>query len=97
MSLYGWSALRNSDMRGLRYGRIVGSRPALSIFLETASMDSSDVKPPRKRSLTSMTLGWIAERISRAERIKEQVNSGTYKVDPERVAQSMVDPAKAPK
>ena len=46
---------------------------------------------PRKRGLTSITLGWIAERFRRAERVKEQLKNGTYKVDPEEVAKRLVN------
>jgi len=47
--------------------------------------------PPRKRSLTSVTLGWIAERVRKAEKIKEAIASGTYKVDPDKVARSILN------
>ena len=46
--------------------------------------------PIRKRSLTSMTLNWIADRMRKAAKIKEEINSGTYKVDPQQVAEAMV-------
>ena len=45
----------------------------------------------KKRSLTSITLGWIAERVRRAERIKAQVDSGSYQVDTAKVAASIVN------
>ena len=45
---------------------------------------------PRKRSLTSVTLGWIAERIARADRIKKAVDEGNYKTNPEEIASSII-------
>lgn len=48
-------------------------------------------KPTRKRSLTDITLGWIADRLRRAEKIKEQVQSGTYKVNNDKVAASILN------
>jgi len=53
-------------------------------------MDAQNPNPIRKRSLTSMTLNWLADRMRRAAQIKEQVNSGTYKVDPQQVAAALV-------
>ena len=56
--------------------------------------DTSGQNPPRRRGLTDMTLGWIAERFRRAQRIKEKVDSGEYQVDTDKVAASIlnVDP-----
>ena len=48
-------------------------------------------KPPRKRGITSVTLGWIAEKLRRAEKIKEEIKSGTYKVDSEKIAAAIVN------
>ena len=47
---------------------------------------------PKKRSLTELTLGWIAEKLRKSERIKEQIEKGTYSVDPKKIAQKMVNP-----
>lgn len=46
-------------------------------------------KKPRRRGLTELTLGWIAERFRKAERIKEQLEKGEYQVDSESVAKSL--------
>ncbi|MDC0357560.1 flagellar biosynthesis anti-sigma factor FlgM [Oligoflexia bacterium] len=48
-------------------------------------------KQTRKRSMTSITLGWLAERLKRCEAIKEQLESGVYKVDNEKVANALLD------
>ncbi len=52
-------------------------------------MEPSENKP-RKRSLTSVTLGWIAERIARADRIKKEVAEGNYQTKPEEIASSII-------
>lgn len=52
---------------------------------------SESQKQPKRRSVTSISLGWIAERIRRAEKIKEAMKSGTYTVDSNKVAQSIVN------
>jgi len=46
---------------------------------------------PKKRSLTSITLGWIAEKLRKAEKIKEEIKSGSYKVDSEKIAASIIN------
>lgn len=45
---------------------------------------------PKRRSLTSLTLGWIAERLRRTEALKEQVKSGSYSINSQSVAKSLV-------
>lgn len=58
-------------------------------------MESEDNQNPNrevKRSVTSLTLGWIAERLKRAERLKKEVADGSYRVDSAAVAQAMVGP-----
>ena len=50
---------------------------------------SRNTSGQKRRSVTSVTLGWIAERIRKAERLKELVNSGSYTVDSEKVARSI--------
>ncbi len=55
-------------------------------------MSENEVPPPkRKRSLTSLTLNWIAERMRKAQAIKEQVESGSYKVDTQKIASALVE------
>jgi anti-sigma28 factor (negative regulator of flagellin synthesis) len=53
-------------------------------------------KPPRRKGITSMTLHWIAEKLRRADRIKEQLSQGTYQVDSAKVAQAIVDTKQDP-
>ncbi|MCB0332861.1 MAG: flagellar biosynthesis anti-sigma factor FlgM [Bdellovibrionales bacterium] len=44
----------------------------------------------RKRSLTSLTLQWLSEKIRRTEKLKEEISSGHYEVDSEKIAASLV-------
>lgn len=50
-----------------------------------------DGVPQKKRSLTSISLGWLAEKLRKCERIKSELNSGTYKVDSAAIAQSITN------
>ena len=52
--------------------------------------EEAPTQMPKKRGITSLTLGWLAERIRKTERIRESVDQGTYQVDSEKVAQSML-------
>ncbi len=49
-----------------------------------------------KRSVTSLTLGWLAERLKRAERLKKEIAAGSYRVDSSAVAQAMISPKNDP-
>ena len=52
-----------------------------------------DTPPPkRKRGLTSVTLQWIAERIRKAQKVKEDLNNGTYCVDSQKIAKALLGP-----
>jgi anti-sigma28 factor (negative regulator of flagellin synthesis) len=44
-----------------------------------------------KRSPTLLKLGWLAERLRKAERIKAQVEAGTYHVDSADVAKAILN------
>lgn len=55
------------------------------------SESKSEEKKPRKRSLTEITLTWLAERVRRAEKIKEEVNKGTYTVDSQKIASAILN------
>jgi len=48
-------------------------------------------KPPRRRGITSLSLGWLADQVRRAQRIRQQLEKGTYKVDSEKIAASIVN------
>jgi anti-sigma28 factor (negative regulator of flagellin synthesis) len=53
--------------------------------------DTKEQKASRRRGLTSVTLQWLADRLRRAERIKGALESGTYKVDSNKVAKALLD------
>ena len=53
--------------------------------------NSNNSGAPRKRSLTEITLGWIAERMRRAETIKSQLETGSYKVDSTKIASAIAN------
>lgn len=62
-------------------------------FSRSSYMDEKETPtPPKKRSLTSLTLGWIAERVRRAEELKEKVRSGSYNINSSSIAKALVDP-----
>jgi anti-sigma28 factor (negative regulator of flagellin synthesis) len=54
--------------------------------------DSNSEQPKRRpRSATSIALGWIAEKLRRSERIKEQLKSGAYSVDSTKIAEAILN------
>ena len=38
-----------------------------------------------------MTLGWLADRMRKAEKLKAQISSGEYKIDNEKIAASILN------
>jgi anti-sigma28 factor (negative regulator of flagellin synthesis) len=44
----------------------------------------------RKRSVTTLKLDWLAERIRKCKRIKEAVEDGSYNVDSHDVAKAII-------
>jgi anti-sigma28 factor (negative regulator of flagellin synthesis) len=54
------------------------------------SDDTNEKKMPRRRGLTSVTLQWLAEKLRRAEKIKDALNRGTYEVDTSKVAKAIL-------
>ncbi|MCB0354896.1 MAG: flagellar biosynthesis anti-sigma factor FlgM [Bdellovibrionales bacterium] len=54
--------------------------------MNCGSKDASNGQPARKRSLTSLTLEWITEKLRRSEQIKEDIKSGSYQIDSEKLA-----------
>ena len=52
--------------------------------------DTNNQKAPRRRGLTSLTLEWFAEKFKRANRVKEELQKGTYAVDSEKLAQALL-------
>ena len=52
--------------------------------------DESGTSRP-SRSLTSLTLGWIADKLRKAELIKKQIADGKYQIDSEKVAAAILN------
>ena len=50
-------------------------------------------RPKRKRSMTSIALNWLSERMSRADELKEAINSGTYQIPIDQVAKAIAQPS----
>lgn len=44
----------------------------------------------RPRSMTMLKLEWVAERVRKLERIRKQVEAGTYHVDSTLVAKALI-------
>jgi len=45
----------------------------------------------RKRSVTSLSLEWIAKKMRKANSIKNRLNEGTYQVQPDQVAKTILN------
>jgi len=57
------------------------------------NMDTSTApRPKRKRSMTSIALSWLSERMTRADELKEQISSGNYQIPIDQVAKAIVHP-----
>jgi anti-sigma28 factor (negative regulator of flagellin synthesis) len=52
--------------------------------------ENNDLKQARKKGITSLTLQWIAEKLRRTNKIKEELSNGTYQVDSSKVAKAIV-------
>ena len=52
--------------------------------------ENNTEKPQKKRSLTEVTLGWIADRLRKAEAIKQSINDGNYTIDSKKLAERIV-------
>ena len=54
-------------------------------------MTDSNSKKNNVRGVTSLSLDWLAKRLSKAHQIKEKLSTGSYRIDTDKVAQSMID------
>lgn len=48
-------------------------------------------KNGKPRSMTVLKLQWLAERVRKCQAIKEAVDSGTYRIPPQKVAMSILN------
>lgn len=53
-------------------------------------LESRARRTPRKRSMTTLKLQWIAERVRKCRSIQEAVANGTYHVDSREVAKAVL-------
>ena len=53
-------------------------------------LDRKNKLPRRKRSMTTLNLQWVGERVRKARKIKEAIANGTYNVDSKDVASSLI-------
>lgn len=58
---------------------------------ESHELQDSAGPKQKKRSVTSLTLGWLAERLRRTELLKEKVQNGQYDVDSSKIAASIAN------
>ncbi len=69
-----------------------GNQLPLSLkVLNRYYMQESNIEKPRKRSLTDITLGWLAERLRKAEKIKADIQSGAYQIDSQKIASAILN------
>ena len=67
-----------------------------SAEISNESVDSSESSAKelranvRPRSMTMLKLEWVAERVRKLERIRKQVEAGTYHVDSTLVAKALI-------
>lgn len=47
-------------------------------------------KQRRPRSLTTLKMEWLAERVRKCKRIKDQIEEGTYSIDSREVAKALL-------
>ena len=48
-------------------------------------------RSPRPRKATMLKLQWLSERLRKCERIKREIQAGTYRVDSEEVAKALLN------
>jgi anti-sigma28 factor (negative regulator of flagellin synthesis) len=56
------------------------------------NMENSQ-RPKRKRSMTSIALNWLSERMNRTDQLKEAISSGTYQIPIDQVAKAIIHPS----
>lgn len=59
--------------------------------------EKTEAKPARKRGFTSIALQWLADKVRRTERIKDELERGTYQMDSNKIARAILDSEAQPK
>ena len=54
-----------------------------------ASRNASKSMPKRQRSMTTLNMQWLGQRVRKARKIKAMIEAGEYNVDSKLVAQAM--------
>jgi anti-sigma28 factor (negative regulator of flagellin synthesis) len=73
-----------------------GARPTLK-EMDMNDENNNQPKQGRKRGLTSLALQWLADKMRRTERIKEELQRGTYQVDSNKIAEAILNGDGQPK
>ena len=58
--------------------------------LNANQLAGEEERKGRRRSPTLLKMQWLAERVRKAERIRKQVQNGTYHADSKEVAKSLL-------
>jgi len=59
--------------------------------LEQAEKDAPMRRSGRPRSMTVMKLQWLAERMRKCQKIKQQIDANSYRVDSTKVAKAILN------
>lgn len=72
---------------------VVGRKEVEEMAQELESLERAEpeVRTGRPRKATLLKLQWLSERLRRCERIKRELQAGTYHVDSQEVAKSILN------
>ncbi len=77
---------------GTQGPRIMNDQTLRKVAGERAEAQTeTQVKQSRRpRSMTTLKLQWLAERVRKCRQLKEQIEAGSYKVDSQEVAKAIL-------
>ena len=55
------------------------------------SRSQNKSRPRRQRSMTTLNMQWLGERVRKTKKIKEMIEAGEYHVDSKLVAQALLN------